>query len=57
MMFFIFLFMFIALVLGVFGWRKTALICVVLSLGLATREFLWEIHSSEYGYAMPWLQF
>ena len=55
MMFVIFLFMFLALALGLFGWRTLALICVALSLGLAAKEFLWEIHSAEYGYSMPWL--
>lgn len=57
MMFVIFLFMLLTLALGLFGWRKIALVCVAISLGLAAKEFLWEIYSAEYGYSMPWLQF
>lgn len=56
MVFVIFLFMVVALALGLFGWRTLALVCVAVSLGLAAKEFLWEIHSAEYGYGMPWLQ-
>lgn len=26
--------------------------CLILSIG----EFLWEIHSPEYGFRMPWIQ-
>ncbi|GAB1582666.1 MULTISPECIES: hypothetical protein [Phyllobacteriaceae] len=46
----------LALVLGWFGRRSIALLCILLCLAVAVKEFLWEIHSSEYGYRMPWIQ-
>lgn len=57
MMSMIFLLMFFALVLGLFGWRIPALICVTASFGLTVNKFLWAVHNAEYGYSMPWLQF
>lgn len=56
MMLLIFVCMTLALALGWYGYRALAVICVFLCLAVATKEFLWEIHSSEYGYSMPWLQ-
>ncbi|RCS23101.1 hypothetical protein DUT91_12290 [Phyllobacterium salinisoli] len=46
----------LALVLGWFGRRSIAMLCIFLCLAVALKEFLWEIHSSTYGYRMPWIQ-
>ncbi|WOC15372.1 hypothetical protein MP213Fo_08250 [Pseudochrobactrum sp. MP213Fo] len=56
MMLLIFICMTVALGLCWFGYRSLATICVFLCLAVATKEFLWEIHSPDYGYSMPWLQ-
>lgn len=57
MMLLIFVCMALALVLCWYGFRSLAVVFVFLCLVLATRQFLWEIRSPEYGYSMPWLQF
>ena len=57
MMLLIFVFMTLALSFGWFGYRALSIGFVFLCLVLVTKEFLWEIHSAEYGYSMPWLQF
>ena len=38
-------------------WRLPALVCLGLCFVLSAWLFQWEIHSPEYGYRMPWLQF
>ena len=45
-----------ALLAGWFGRRLIAIILVVVALLLAVHLFLWEIHSPEYGFRMPWIQ-
>ncbi|EEZ29246.1 predicted protein [Brucella pinnipedialis M292/94/1] len=56
MMLAIFIFMTIAMWFCWFGRLSIALVCMFLCLALATKEFLWEIHSADYGYSMPWVQ-
>lgn len=56
MMFTIFAALAAALLLSWFNRRTLALIFMGLCLVLAVKEFLWEIHSSDYGYRMPWIQ-
>ncbi|ENQ02537.1 hypothetical protein C031_02796 [Brucella abortus F6/05-2] len=56
MMLAIFIFMTIAMWFCWFGLLSIALVCMFLCLALATKEFLWEIHSADYGYSMPWVQ-
>ncbi|PYE86650.1 hypothetical protein [Phyllobacterium leguminum] len=46
----------LALLFGWFGRRDIALVFIIFFLVVALKEFLWEIHSSSYGYRMPWLQ-
>lgn len=46
----------LALVLGWFGRRSIAVLCILLCLALAVKEFLWEIYSPNYGFRMPWIQ-
>jgi hypothetical protein len=46
----------LALVVGWFGRRSFAIVLVAVSLLLAVHLFLWEIHSPEYGFRMPWIQ-
>ncbi|MBV2143890.1 hypothetical protein KUG47_10325 [Falsochrobactrum sp. TDYN1] len=46
----------LALLLGWFGRKSIALVLIVICLALAVKQFLWEIHSPEYGYRMPWIQ-
>ncbi|PRD42889.1 hypothetical protein C5748_14020 [Phyllobacterium phragmitis] len=46
----------LALVLSWFGRRSIAMLCIFLCLAVTVKEFLWEIHSSTYGYRMPWIQ-
>lgn len=36
--------------------RWLGLISFALGLGLSASLFLWEIHSAETGFSMPWLQ-
>jgi hypothetical protein len=43
-----------ALVVGWFGRRTYAIFLVALLF--AVHLFLWEIHSPEYGFRMPWIQ-
>lgn len=57
MMLLIFVCMALALVLCWYGFRSLAVVFAFLCLVLATKQFLWEIRSPEYGYSMPWLQF
>jgi hypothetical protein len=45
-----------ALLVGWFGRRSLAILCVAITLLFAVHLFLWEIHSPEYGFRMPWLQ-
>jgi hypothetical protein len=45
-----------ALVTGWFGRRSIAIVLVAVTLALAVHLFLWEIHSPEYGFRMPWIQ-
>jgi len=56
MMAVIFALMSAALVAGWLGRRPLAIGLVVVALALAIHLFLWEIHSTEYGYRMPWIQ-
>ncbi|GEM_PF-954618 len=56
MMFTIFAALALALLFSWIGKRRLALIFMGLCLVLAVKEFLWEIHSDEYGYRMPWIQ-
>ena len=46
----------VALVTGWFGRRSLAICLVAVALVLAVHLFLWEIHSPEYGFRMPWIQ-
>jgi hypothetical protein len=46
----------IAFVLGAFRLRRLAVSCLLVCLALGVGFFLWEIHSPEYGFRMPWLQ-
>lgn len=45
-----------ALITGWFGRRSFAIILVAIALLLAVHLFLWEIHSPQYGFRMPWIQ-
>lgn len=45
-----------ALVTGWFGRRSIAIILVIVTLVLSVHLFLWEIHSPQYGFSMPWIQ-
>ena len=45
-----------ALLVGWFGRRGLAIALIAITLVLAIHLFLWEIHSPEYGYRMPWIQ-
>jgi hypothetical protein len=56
MMAVIFLAMSGALVTGWFGRRGLAILLVAIALLLAVHLFLWEVHSPEYGFRMPWIQ-
>ena len=43
----------------IFAWSDRKFLAVglmVACLLLAIKQFLWEIHSPEYGYRMPWIQ-
>jgi hypothetical protein len=46
----------LAALLHLTRWRGTALFVLFVCLGLAVAEFLWEIHSPDYGFRLPWLQ-
>ncbi len=46
----------VALVTGWFGRRSLAILLVAAALVLAVHLFLWEIHSPDYGFRMPWIQ-
>jgi hypothetical protein len=45
-----------ALVFEFAGYGRAAVACLLLSLGLGARLFLWEVYSPDYGFRMPWLQ-
>lgn len=45
-----------ALLAAYAGYRRLATTAIVSCLLLSIGEFLWEIHSPEYGFRMPWLQ-
>ena len=52
----IFAILLIAFVLNLAGRGRLAVSCLLVSLALSVGLFLWEIHSPEYGFRMPWLQ-
>ncbi|MBB6260615.1 putative membrane protein YhhN [Paenochrobactrum gallinarii] len=56
MMLLLFFLMMLALGFNWFGYRTLSLAFVTSCLVVAIKEFLWEIHSADYGYSMPWLQ-
>jgi hypothetical protein len=45
-----------ALVFELVGYGRAAAACLLLSFGLGTWLFLWEIYSPNYGFRMPWLE-
>jgi hypothetical protein len=45
-----------ALLVGWFGRRFFAIGLVAVALLLSIHLFLWEIHSPEYGFRMPWIE-
>lgn len=45
-----------ALVTAWFGRPRIATLLVVVALLLAVHLFLWEVHSPQYGFRMPWIQ-
>lgn len=45
-----------ALLTAYAGYRRLAIAVILSCLILSIGEFLWEIHSPEYGFRMPWLQ-
>jgi hypothetical protein len=45
-----------ALVFEFAGYGRAAVTCLLLSFGLGTWLFLWEIYSPDYGFRMPWLE-
>ena len=52
----IFAVLLIAFILNFSGLGRSAVACLFLSFALCVGLFLWEIHSPEYGFRMPWLQ-
>jgi hypothetical protein len=38
------------------GYGRAAVVCLLLSFGLGTWLFLWEVYSADYGFRMPWLE-
>ncbi len=56
MMAVIFALLLATMLVGWFGSRRLAIVLVILTLALSTHLFLWEIRSSDYGYAMPWIR-
>jgi hypothetical protein len=56
MMFAIFATMLVAFILDHAGWQRSAVSCLVVSLGFCIYLFMWEIYSPDYGFKMPWLQ-
>jgi hypothetical protein len=56
MMLAIFATMSLALLAAYFGRRRCAVLSVLACLGLSIGLFLFEIHSPDYGFRMPWLQ-
>jgi hypothetical protein len=45
-----------AFFLNVVGLGRLAVACLLVSLALGVGLFLWEVHSPEHGFRMPWLQ-
>ena len=45
-----------AFVLRLWNLPRPAMACLFLSFILVLGLFLWEIHSPDYGFRMPWLQ-
>ena len=56
MMFAIFATLLVAFILDHVGWQRSALACLMVSLGLCVCLFMWEIYSPDYGFRMPWLE-
>ncbi|RAK32176.1 hypothetical protein C7374_102174 [Falsochrobactrum ovis] len=56
MMFFTFALLSIALLLLLTEKKTASILCIIFCLMFAIKEFLWEIHSPDYGYRMPWIQ-
>ena len=56
MMVAIFTAMMLALIVGRWGPRRLGVAAVLICLGLSAGLFLYEIHSAETGFRMPWLQ-
>lgn len=56
MMFFTFALLSIALILLMTKKKSISILFMLLCLIFAIKEFLWEIHSPDYGYRMPWIQ-
>ena len=52
----IFAVLLIAFLLSAAGLARLAVACLLACLALSVGLFLWEIHSPEYGFRMPWLQ-
>jgi hypothetical protein len=46
----------LAFLLDVAGFRRSAISCLFVCFALCVGLFLWEIHSPDYGFRMPWLQ-
>jgi hypothetical protein len=45
-----------AFVLSLLDLPRSAMACLFLSFVMVVGIFLWEIHSPDYGFRMPWLQ-
>lgn len=56
MMFFTFALLSISLILLINAKKYLSIFFMMLCLIFAIKEFLWEIHSPDYGYRMPWIQ-
>ena len=52
----IFAVLLIAFLLNLVRLRGLAIFCLLVCLMASVGLFLWEIHSPEYGFGMPWLQ-
>ena len=46
----------VALAFEFAGYGRIAVACLLLSFGLGTWLFLWEVYSADYGFRMPWLE-
>lgn len=56
MMVAVFATMFLAILIGEFGPRWLAALCLAACVGLFVWLFLFEIYSPDWGFRMPWLQ-